>query len=58
MIFIYPMIALVVLIINFLISLKLHLKDMFLTKLINLVSLLVQVIILTGIFTILMNYFR
>jgi|SaaInlStandDraft_5_1057022.scaffolds.fasta_scaffold00005_71 hypothetical protein len=58
MVFTYPFVGILIIIINFLISLKLQLKEVFLTKLIGFFNILIQLILLLGIATLLLNYFK
>lgn len=58
MIFSYPLIGILIVLINFFISLKLQLKEVFLTKLIGFLNILIQLILLLGLGTLLVNYFN
>ena len=56
-IFIYPLISLLIVIVNFVILLNVFKKEQVLSTLINFTSLIIQVVILIGLLTILIKYF-
>jgi hypothetical protein len=55
--FLYPLVGLIILAINFVINVKIYFKNRLLSLVINYSSLLIQIIILTSVITLIIKYF-